>query len=225
MKTLLVTMMLLLATLSAFPQGKVTFGNDSTRLFQFGDVLAADSAYVGQPIPESPLPSGLWLQAVLYAGMTASQMTLQTSVVLAGANWLTPGRMVNKSMTLTGVPGGSPAYFKVLWLDTRGTLPTTIDGNAWFLSGFWNFRYLAASELFTAVPGTSISYPLLWDTTGPASSTWQSGSIRNGMIPEPASNVMVGLGLVLLFVLRRCAASTPASSNEVTTERGMEHVE
>lgn len=204
MKTALLTLAILTTALATFGQGKVGFGNDSTRLFVLGYGLPADP--VG-PIPQSPLPSGKTLQALLYAGTIADSLALQTAVPLTGANWLSPGRMAIKNISLSGIPGGSPAYFKVLWADTDGIPPATMDGNLSHGIYFSGFSYVASSELFTAVPGASILYNPLYDTTGPASSTWQSGAIINYLIPEPSSFALTVMGLTVLLSRRRTLCS------------------
>lgn len=162
---LITILTIVLASANAAGQGKIQFANDSNRLFVLGYPWPQDP--IG-PIPTSPLPSGLSLVAVLYAGTSAGILSLQTSVVLSGANWLSPGRMAGKNVTLSNVAGGSPAYFQVFVMDTGATQPNTIPGGA---GGpyFVGATYFGTSGLFTAVPGTSIAFPNL--ATG-ASSTW-----------------------------------------------------
>ena len=203
MKTCLITFGALLLSLPALAQGKIAFANDSTRPFVLGYALAADVAYTGQPIPASPLPSGFSLQAVLYAGTTAGSLSLQTAVPLSGSNLIVPGRMATKFVTLTGVPGGSPAYFRVLWADMNGSLPTTMTAGGNDLYQFFNagFLYLGWTPVFTAVPGSSINYPLLYQTDPPVNSTWPVGPVIN-TIPEPSASVLVGLAFVVLKQFR-----------------------
>ena len=107
MRRFALTMAIVSACLGALGQGKVLFGNDSNHLF----------VLYGNPLPESPfLPDGKILMAVLYAGVVGS-LSLQTSVVLGGTGWLSPGRMANKPVILTNVPGGAPAYFQIFVTD------------------------------------------------------------------------------------------------------------
>lgn len=206
MKKYLITFGALLLSLPALAQGKIAFANDSTRPFVMGYPLAADVAYIGQPIPASPLPSGFNLQAVLYAGTTAGSLSLQTAVPLSGSNLIAPGRMTTKFVTLTGVPGGSPAYFQVLWADMNGSLPVTVTagGNHYgFLDQFFaaGFLYLGWTPVFTAVPGSSINFPALYQTASPVNSTWPVGPVINAL-PEPSASVLVSLALVVLSQFR-----------------------
>jgi hypothetical protein len=212
MKKSLLTLALVAATVAAFGQGKVQFGNDSNHYFVLGDTMAPDSGLGGGTsstngntssgtagaIPISPLPSGYSLEAVLYAGQTSSSMTLQTAVVLTGANWLSAGRMANKGVTLP-FPGGTPAFFQIFVVDTTTILPTPTNSlPSPGLAG----PYFGSSGLFTATPGTSISFPGLVSGT-PASSTWAPGNLVIGLIPEPTSFSMMGLCSLAMLIYRR----------------------
>lgn len=97
------------------------------------------------------------------------------------------------------------AYFQIFLADTGGVMPTTIPG------GYFDYRafsfsggvYLGTSGLFTAVPGTSLTYPYLGG--GPASSTWPVGNIDTliPLFPEPSGFALLGLGLAVLAVQHR----------------------
>ena len=201
MKTRSLILLLQFLAWGVFAQGTITFCNDSFRLFQFSDaVFPADAAYANQPIPQSPLPSGKTLQAVLYAGATVGTMTLQTSVPLTGGNWLAPGRMADKQLTLIGIPANSSGIFRVFWMDTDTTLPPSIDGNLPPGNPFVNKSiYFAASELFVADAGNPFVFPRLTSAT---SSTWQAGPIVN-LVPEPSSMTLAGIGGASLLLFRR----------------------
>jgi hypothetical protein len=171
MRRFAITLAILSACLGALGQGKVMFGNDSNHLFVLGRPWTGDPS---GPIPASPLPSGLFLMAVLYAGTSSGNLQLQTSVLLDASGWLTDGRMVNKAVVLTGVPGGAVAYFQIFITDTGALLPATIAGG--YYSYFSGATYFGTSSLFTATPGASISYPGLVPG-GPSGSTWAAGPI------------------------------------------------
>ncbi len=114
--------------------------------------------------------------------------------------------MANKTFILNGVPGGAPAYFEIFFADTGGVTPATFDGNVVNVAAaFWasGGSYIGGTLLFTAVPGTSLSYPFLYTTGPPTFSTWQSGDVRQFIFPEPSSLSLLGLGMALLFIERR----------------------
>jgi hypothetical protein len=203
-KTFIASVLAGTISLTALGQGKVSFGNDSNHYFVIGANLAGDtgggiastagntvSGCTGA-IPMSPLPSGKTLVAALYAGTTAGNLALQKSVVLNATGWLQAGRMVNNNVILTGVPGGSLAYFRIDVYDNAFG-----DGAAAKAAG----SYYGTSGLFTATPGAGITYPNLF-AGGPAGSTWAAGNIVLGAIPEPSSLTLVALG-ACGFLLRR----------------------
>lgn len=196
MKKTLITLALVAVSAAAFAQGKVAFGNDATHLYNIGTPAAGD---VSGAIPVSPLASGQTLTAVLYAGTSAGSLSLQTSYALSAANWLTDGRMVTKSVILTGIPGGAVANFQIFITDLGATLPGTIVGGG--VAGFSGMTYFGTSGLFTATPGGSLSYPGLV-SGGPAGSTW-AGPIGVNAVPEPSSMVLAGLGAASLLMFRR----------------------
>lgn len=195
MKKTLITLALVAVSAAAFAQGKVAFGNDATHLFNLGITRPGDAS---GPIPVSPLPSGSSLTAALYAGTTAGSLSLQTSYVLDAANWLTAGRMVTKSVILTGVPGAAVGNFQIILTDTGTVLPNSIAGGVTGLAGA---VYFGTSGLFTATPGASLSYPGL-ASGGPANSTWTT-AITVDVVPEPSSMVLAGLGAASLLMFRR----------------------
>jgi hypothetical protein len=200
MKKTLLTLALVATTVAAFAQGKVTFGNNSARLFVLDDdttrLKAGDIASAGQPIPNGALPSGVTLVAGLYAGTSSSSMTLQSSTtILTGTGWLSPGTMANRT-TLLATPGWAspnPVTFQVAIWDSAFATPQ--------LSGLSS--YVGFSQIFTMVPGTSIAYPFLYQTTAPALSTWAVGNIEIGLVPEPSSFALAGLGMASLLIFRR----------------------
>jgi hypothetical protein len=196
-KTLLTVALVAVTAATSFAQGKVTFGNDATRTFVLGEVAPGDTA---GPV-SGPVAGGRNLVAALYAGTSASSLTLQTSIALTGTDLPSPGRMANKAVILT-VPGGVAQTFQIVLFDSGGTAPTSLNGLA-LAGSFGGTMYFGTSGLFTATPGTSIAYPFIYQTTAPVSSTWAAGSLTANVVPEPSSMVLAGLGAASLLLFRR----------------------
>jgi len=207
MKTKLLTLAIAVASLGAFAQGKILLSNDSLHpvVFNSGAMLPADAAYAGQPIPDSPLPSGLNLYIALYSGAASASLALQTTYPLAGpTGWLTAGRFASKNVILN-FAGGSTSYFQIyFWSGVSGSfvLPPTVTGGSDLRSyGGVNPFYYGATDLFTAIPGTSLSYPNI--ATAASSSTWAPGDVIIYGAPEPSSLALFGVGAGLLLLRRR----------------------
>lgn len=196
-KTILTLALVAVTAVTSFGQGKITFGNDSTRLFTITEPAPGDA--VG-PVPAGPMPSGLTLVASLYAGTSSSSLALQTSINLTGADFLTAGRMANKAVLLT-IPGAVAQTFQIVITDNTSTRPANLNapGTAANFGGV----YFGTSGIFTAVPGTSVTYPFIYQTTSPVLSTWAAGSINVAAVPEPSSMVLAGLGAASLLLFRR----------------------
>jgi len=210
MKKLVLTVTASLACVAAFAQGKVTFGNDSQHYYVLGQTLSADSALGGGTtntagntssgttgaIPVSPLPSGVNLLAALYGGTSSGSLTLQTSFVLTGANYLSAGRQANKAVTLT-FAGGSQAFFDVVVMDAAQPFASLAQAQASSA-----LSYFGESGLFTATPGTLTGPSLL--PGGPSSSTWANANlVVNAPVPEPSTLALAGLGMAALTIFRR----------------------
>lgn len=97
------------------------------------------------------------------------------------------------------------AYFKVIWADTDSSAPSMIDGDIPAGNYFFNSFYFATSDLFTAVAGSSIAYPPLYQTSSPVNSTWKAENLVNVLVPEPSAFVFTCLGLAF-WTLRRKAS-------------------
>jgi hypothetical protein len=179
MKTHFIAIGLLLLPCLALAQGKVTLGNDSNHYIVIGKALPADAAYGGGvastngnsptgtvgAIPVSPLPSGKTLVAALYAGTTASNLVLETSVILDSHGWRGPGLMRDQKIALVGIQGGLPAFFRVDVFDVA--YPDAETARA---AG----SYAGTSGVFTMNPGPSILFPSI---VADPSSTWASGNL------------------------------------------------
>jgi len=196
-KTLLTLALVAVTAATSFGQGKILFGNDSLHLFTLNGVNGDPTG----PIPASPLPSGLSLVACLYGGAVGGSLTLQTAITLTGADWLTDGRMANKNVLLNGVAGGSAQSFLIVLTDTGAVRPGTVPVAGSPLLPFALSTYFGSSGYFTAVPGTSLSYPNI--ATAASQSSWAAGAVNAAPIPEPTSIVLAGLGAASLLLFRR----------------------
>ncbi len=195
-----------------FAQGKVTIQNDDTRLVVFNDysvyMMPQDRSLAGQPVPTTgPLPSGVFLVFGLYAGTSPSTMSLVTGVPagqtipavvpinsLAGsglpAGWITP------THAILPFEGGSLAYMQVkVWDANFPSFEAQISSVGWYGA------YLGETAVFTMTPGlsTKLTYPGISNGGG---STW-FGPVGIGVVPEPSTFALAGLGTAALLVFRR----------------------
>jgi len=214
MKKTVLTLALVAASMAAFAQGKVKVVNDGASAFTLSDinhVLAADAALAGQPIPTTgPLPSGKVLEVGLYYGATAGSLSLATidptspnsnpSMLnpLGGGSGV-PGVMNGASIKITG-PSGVPAgttFFQVkIWDSAFSSYEAEqAAGGA---------DYLGQSAVFSMTPGPSITYPSVLNG---GSSTWAAvgneAPILVGVVPEPATFALAGLGAAAMLIFRR----------------------
>lgn len=195
-----------ITAIATFAQGKISYGNTSAHMAVFNQtyMLPADVAYDGQPIPTTTLPSGITMNAALYAGMTSGSLALQTAFPLTGANMVSPGVWTPNSLVMASIPGGSPVYFQFfVWGTFAGFgLPGTISSTSDFQISV-NAFYFGTSGLFTAVPGASIAYPQITNPNPPTSSTLLPGDITIFGAPEPSSLALCGLATAALCLFRR----------------------
>jgi len=181
-----------LACLGLYAQGYVSFGNNSTHLVVFNsDTSMLPTAYqslAGLAVPQLGTAANTMsaFTAQLVYGATASTMTGLYSVA-AGQDGFADGRLANKSVQLTGLPGGTAAYFQVRVYETAAGSWSAAQGGTW-ASG--------ASTVFTVVPGASTPNSIV-STISPAFSTWAAGNIVLSSVPEPSTMALAGLGAAL----------------------------
>ena len=198
MKRLLVIFALVATGCSALAQGRLSFGNDSAHYVVMTSdsllLLPGDAANAGAPYPGGVLPSGRSLVAGLYAGTSASSLTLQTVVPITGN--LGPGRLQNLSFIMSGIPGSQIDYFQVaVWSGGYPNYAAARDD-----SGSWN--YGGITPVFMGTPSSAITYPPM---VGPAFN-WEPGPITVELfrlVPEPSAFGLTLLGLGTLFLQRR----------------------
>lgn len=200
MKRLLLTAVLTVACVSAFAQGKVTFGNDANHLITFSTdnahLTALYSSFNGLAVPQSGAINMGLFTAELLAGTTAGNMTVVSSVNGAAAGF-NDGRIPNTTVTLAGIPSGAPAFFEVRLFETlAGTWAATQTGPGRTL---W---MQASTAVFTVTPGGFLPNPITSSTL----STWANGPVPLGTldaIPEPSTFALAGLGAAAMLIFRR----------------------
>ena len=209
MKKTLLTLALVAVSAAAFAQGKITFGNDSLHYFVIGSALAGDAGGGVQStvantaggatgaILAGPMPSGKTLQASLYAGTTASSITLRTTLPMTGAFWgPTAGRMVNQIITFGDIGFNTSANFQIVLTDVGATLPASLD-NTIQTTSIANALYFGTSGAFTRSTGSSLTAPTL------VSGTWAANNLVINAVPEPSSMALAGIGAASLLIFRR----------------------
>lgn len=192
MKTKLITLALVITSVSAFAQGKISFLNDSLHLLYFSSFLkSADSGLAGQLVTSAPMPSGATLLVDLYGGTNSSSMVLQTTVTFSA----TPGLFGPVGVTSPNLPGGQVATMQV---QIRESTFATAD--LAYLGG----GYSGYSQIFTMVPGSTIAFNTIVNHGGTALSTWADGDFYFPVLaPEPSSLSLVGFGVATLLIYRR----------------------
>jgi len=206
MKKILVTITASLVCLGAFAQGKLNFATDSAHLVYFdpAGTAAADSTNSGKGVFASRMPAGANLVADLYAGTASSSLSLVSSTTfsaVADGRWNSVGVTFNNP----AIASGATAFLRV---DIRDDRDPTAGASA--AAG----HYSGTSGLFSAV-AQSINSPI-YQHAAPVSSTWTDGTfnmdyisagfkgaIPVGVIPEPASIALCGLGAAALLIFRR----------------------
>jgi hypothetical protein len=190
---------LTITSLSASGQGKVTIQNDPGSAFTLGPVgqiMAPDAALAGQPVPTTdPLPSGSFLTVGLYAGTSASTLTLVNVLIplnRVGGTGLAAG-MITPTHAILPFEGGTLAYFQLKVWDS--TLP---DYEHAITAG----EYAGEGAMFTMTPGLSskLPYPAINNGGG---TTWTEAPITFPLIPEPSTFTLAGLGITALLIFRR----------------------
>jgi len=159
----------------------------------------------GQGVASTAMPSGVTLVADLYGGTSASTLQLVSTTVFSA----TKGRWssLNTTFNSPALPAGTPAFFQIQIRDNAfGTADLASQGGS----------YAGYSVIFTAVPQPS-SFNPIYQHTSPVFSTWTDGTfnmdatvsagsrgaIAVGVVPEPASFALAGLGAAALLIFRR----------------------
>jgi hypothetical protein len=186
MKKTLLTLALVVSTVAAFAQGKITLGNDSLHLITDGSA----------PVPLNGF-TDLTLQ--LMGGTSAGSMVLQTTLVGNAINSLAvdPGRINNTTFTMLGVGTAVQATLQLYFFSSAaGSYQNALNNPGLYRSG--------ASPVFTVTTG-SFAYNSIVLHGAPGNSTWADAPlvVPGGVVPEPSSMALAGLGAASLLLFRR----------------------
>jgi hypothetical protein len=226
MKKLLIGATTMLVCVGVFAQGKLQFINNIDNLIYFttdstklaaadvgktvgGFSLAGSSAYTGAGSTIAALAGSPTLVAGLWGGLAAGSMTLQTTTTIDGVNFA--GQIVGVQANFATLPAGTPAFFQVQIYDSR-TGNALDSGNAGY--------YWGQTDPFTATPQEAVYSPIYFQAPSPVASGWAPGTfvpvdyagfsgyfggiaLQAGVIPEPGTFALAGLGIAALLVFRR----------------------
>ena len=215
----------MLVCVGVFAQGKLQFANNIDNLIYFttdttqlaaadvgktvgGFALAGSSAYTGAGSTIAALAGTPTLVAGLWAGAAAGSLSFVTATTIADVNLA--GQIVGVQANLAGLPAGTPAFFQMQVYDSRNAnaLESQLAGNYW-----------GQTAVFSAVPQAAVYSPI-YQTAAPVNSTWTAGTfvpvdfagfpgyfggvaLQGGIIPEPGTFALAGLGIAALLVFRR----------------------
>jgi hypothetical protein len=196
MKKTLVVLAVCAVAVGAFAQGKVTFGNDANHLIVINAdpaLAKGNAALAGLAAPQIGVANDVMssLTAQLWAGASASSLTLQSTLAPAGLAGLADGRLANASVTLTGIAGGATGFFQILIFETSAGDYAAASSQP----GLW----YASTATFSGTAGGFAPTPLT------SMADWTAGNITltANPIPEPSTFVLAGLGIASLLLFRR----------------------
>lgn len=201
MKKTLLTLALAVVSVAAFAQGKVSMVNDGTRLVYFTSTAAGDGALQNQAATAT-LPSGRSLIIDLYGGATAGSMVLQSSTTLSAA---IPGGFGPINFVSPNMAGGVVGFWQIQVREAAFATEA--------LSGAAG-GYAGHSAIFQGRAGSSLAFFAINNAlANNFQSTWAAGSvdlgggnfgaIPIGIVPEPSSMALAGLGAASLLLFRR----------------------
>lgn len=172
-KQILVAMVSLGLVASAFSQGTVTMGNNSSSLITIEGV-------------SMPVGSVLFQ---LYAGpQGADEGSLVAQLPTGGTSTLAPGRMANVNIAVAGVAPGAIGTFQIwAWDSSYATYELAAASS-----------YVGKSALFTSATG-GVGEP----ASLPVALAGQFSGFNLTIVPEPTTLVLAGMGAASLLLFRR----------------------
>lgn len=205
MKKTLLTLALVAICGGAFAQGKISFVNDSLHRVYWdpAGLKSADQALAGTGAMAAATPSGATLIADLYWGTASDNLAFLASTTLSPS---IPGHIPTQTLAIAGQPGGTMEYFQV---------QIRQSGYANAAAARAAVAYYGFSQVFTAVLGSFTPNSIVTHTA-PSLSTWTDGTflmdstspgwrgaIAVGVIPEPSTFALAGLGAAAMLIFRR----------------------
>lgn len=206
MKKTLITTLLLAASLPAFSQGFLTWGNNPTgfRAPIYGPAPGATTLSVsgqsslgtpsGSTVYAGPLLSGTGYTFAVYVGPVSaadsSALTLLVSTTFRTGTGALPNGLVNGgTVTVPGVGPGNPVKFQIRAWDNKG-------GTADFAGA--DIKGVSSVITSAALGGIDTAGNIV---STPATTGWNSFNIY--AVPEPSTFVLAGLGAASLLIFRR----------------------
>jgi hypothetical protein len=185
-KMIISALVCVLTAASALAQGQINFGN------------LAPASGVNAPVfldGGTVRLDGPTYMAELMAGPDAGSLTARgTTAFLSGGG---AGYINGGVMTLTGIPGGTAAFIQIrVWNTTAGAnyAAALAAGQAGMANAY------GSSTVFSVVTGNPAGSP----PTNPANLVGlTSFNLNSGIIPEPSTFVLAGLGIASLLLFRR----------------------
>jgi hypothetical protein len=183
-KTIVTTLMSVLASVLVYGQGTVNFANAGAGLN--APTFLSDG---------TTRLAGAQYQAEILAGPDAGSLTPRgTTAYLTGGG---AGIFNGGVLTLTGIPGGTAAFIQIrAWNTTAGATYALAlaAGQAGMGDAY------GSSGVFSVVTGNPAASP---PTTPATLIGLTSFNLNTAIVPEPSTFVLAGLGLASLLVFRR----------------------
>ena len=203
MKKVLLILAITSVAVGAFAQGKVNIINSAGTVFRWGSaetLKPADQALAGTAIATSYTGLSYQLYGNPSATATADMLAALGNALTFPNGGLAAGRISGSSLSLSDGTGGTLAFPA----NTRATFQLKLWENSYgnYAAALAAGGYVGTSPVFTMVPGAATANSIV-SSLSPAMSTWFNTPLNVGVIPEPATASLIGLGLASLLIFRR----------------------
>lgn len=196
MKKLLIIALVATASLSVMAQGKVSIANDSNRLITYTTdtrlLLVADAAKAGTAVASGATTADAGFKAQLFynSDSTVTDMGLLTTAltpVVYNSTGLGAGRL--PTTTVNTPDSGKRTFVLKVWSSSFANYDSAAQGGG----------YVGTSPVIHVTAGTLSPNPI----NSAAYSDWAAGPIYVGLVPEPSTAAIAGLGVASLLIFRR----------------------